>query len=148
MKYLVICLFAFSLFWAYGAQASAPLVKLGDKIKAPIEIEGGTSPLMTVVFEHKNHTGKGFSCTQCHHIRVNNYAYTTCRSEGCHETPGARDTDTMSMFAAFHSRETDRSCYGCHSKLSAENPDKYPSFQGCRPCHMSPQARAEAAAAK
>ena len=49
----------------------------------------------------------------------------------------------MSLFMAYHSPDTDRSCYGCHRKLAG----KYPNFKGCRPCHMSPQAR-EAAAAK
>ena len=62
MKYLVISLFAVTLLWAHGAQASSPRTRLGEAIKTPIEIEGTTSPRMNVIFDHKNHIGKGFGC--------------------------------------------------------------------------------------
>lgn len=118
---------------------------IGETIKSPIEIEGGTSARMTVIFPHKSHRDKGFGCKTCHHESSSDIPYSSCRD--CHSTPGARERDPMSMFMAFHAKGTDRSCLGCHTRLAAENPATYSKFKGCRPCHMSPQAREAAAKA-
>ena len=146
MKYVIPLLAALLLCWAAAAQA-APADQpngMGAMKNQPIEIEGGTSPRMTVIFAHKSH--KDISCKNCHHETSGDTPYSSCR-EACHATPGARERDPMSMFMAFHAKGTSRSCYGCHNELAATDPAKYSSFKGCRPCHMSPQAR-EAAAKK
>ena len=145
MKYLAAFLVALTLLWIGGAQANESK-GLGIK-NSPIVIEGGESQRMTVVFNHKSHRNIGVSCKNCHHETSGDTPFSSCR-EDCHATPGARERDPMSMFMAFHAKGTDRSCYGCHSRLAAESPAKYPQFKGCRPCHMSPQAREAAAAAK
>lgn len=147
MKYIATLLFALVCFWTGDAQAADPLKNLGELIKKPIVIKASSSNKMDVTFNHKSHMGKGFNCATCHHERLDENAYASCTNDACHSEPGARARDTMSMFMAFHAGDTDRSCYGCHTKLAAENPDKYADFAGCRPCHMSPQARKEVAAA-
>ena len=125
MKQVATVLLAMlAVFWVYDAQASE-LRKLGEIIKQPMTIEGGSSQLMNVTFTHKTHMGKGFGCATCHHEKSLGSSFVSCRDESCHATPGARERDTMSMFMAFHSGDTDRSCYGCHSKLANEEPDKY-----------------------
>ncbi len=64
-----------------------------------------------------------------------------CTNEDCHSIKGARERDPMSMVMAYHDPGSDRSCYGCHKKEAA----RHPEFRGCRPCHISPMARAAAA---
>lgn len=145
MKYLATVLFAMTLLWVGGAIANEN-GGMGAIKNKPIVIEGGESARMTVVFTHKSHRNIGVSCIHCHHDSSSNTPYSSCRE--CHSTPGARERDPLSMFMAFHSRETNRSCYGCHVQLAEQDPQKYPRFKGCQPCHMSPQARAAAAAAK
>ena len=147
MKYLTALLFALPLIWAGGAQAAESEETMGKIKNNPIEIAGGTSPRMTVIFSHKSHSGKGISCKNCHHESSSDTAFSSC-TEACHATPGARERDPMSMFMAFHAKNTDRSCYGCHSRLAEKSPALYPGFKGCRPCHMTPAARADAEAAK
>ena len=140
MQYLFIALFAFSLLCGGPVQAGESRGNLSN-IKKPIELNGGTSKRMFVTFNHSSH--KGVKCRTCHHEGLPKDRYASCTNEECHSIKGARERDTMSLFMAYHSPDTDRSCYGCHRKLAG----KYPNFKGCRPCHMSPQAR-EAAAAK
>ena len=143
MKTLVITLFALTLLCAGGAQARS-VKEMSEVIKKPIEIEASGSKRMNVMFPHTAH--KGISCFHCHHEEGSDGRYVACTE--CHATPGARERDPMSMFMAFHSKNGDRSCLGCHKKLAAENPGKFPQFKGCRPCHMSPAAREAAAAEK
>ena len=143
MKYVTLLLLALSLMCAGAAQAR-DIKEMSQVIKKPIEIPGGTSARMSVMFPHTAH--KGINCMHCHHEVGSDSRYVACTE--CHATPGARERDPMSMFMAFHSKNGDRSCLGCHKKLAAENPDKFPQFKGCRPCHMSPAAREAAAAEK
>lgn len=142
MKYLVISLFALTLLVAGTALAA----DAGDAAKAPkkaMELKHGTSKRMHVMFNHTTH--KDVACDQCHHDTPDpKKPFVSCTNADCHATPGPRERDTMSMFVAYHAKDTDRSCYGCHKKLAAENPQ----FSGCRPCHMSAQAKKEASAAK
>ena len=139
MKYLVISLFALTLLVAGTALAA----DAGDAAKAPkkaMEMKHGTSKRMHVMFNHATH--KDVACDQCHHDTPDpKKPFVSCTSADCHATPGPRERDTMSMFVAYHAKDTDRSCY---KKLAAENPQ----FSGCRPCHMSAQAKKEASAAK
>lgn len=142
MRYLVISLFAVSLLVA----GSALVGNAADAAKAPkkaIELKHGTSKRMHVMFNHTTH--KDIACEQCHHDSpAPDKPYASCTDNDCHATPGPRERDTMSMFVAYHAKDTDRSCYGCHKKMAAQHPE----FTGCRPCHMSQQARKEAAASK
>ena len=142
MRYLTLFLVALLFAGAAVAQSAEP--RKGSPKNYPILIEGGESSRMSVVFSHKTHKGKGFTCKQCHHESSSSTPYSSC-TEDCHATPGARERDPMSMFMAFHSKESDRSCYGCHNMLAEKHPGAYPSFKGCRPCH-STQARLDAAA--
>jgi hypothetical protein len=135
MRHLTILLFALAVLAGGVAQADES-GKPGRIKNNPIIIKGGESRLMSVVFSHKSHRDKGFNCKNCHHESSADIPYSSCREE-CHAVPGARERDSMSMFMSFHARGTDRSCYGCHSRLAAESPDSYPAFKGCQPCHST-----------
>lgn len=144
MKYLTMLLFVLVLLCAGYVWAEEPFDM--TVISKPIIIKGGTSQLMNVTFNHKSHrkVGNNIPCQQCHHETSADIPYSSC-TESCHTEPGARERDPMSMFMAFHSPDPERSCYGCHTNLAQQNPEKYPQFQNCRPCHVSPEARKELA---
>ncbi len=135
-EYLMALLVAFACVFAgnpgYGATEADPLARK----KAPIVLEGGTSPLLSVVFEHTAH--RGIACLICHHDSSTDREYSTCRSEDCHITPGARERDPESLFMAFHARG-EGSCYGCHAIRATADPLLYPQFRNCLPCHSGPE---------
>ena len=117
MRYAVIGLFALSLLAAVPTMAREGR-KVADVLKNPIEMNGGSSPRMAVTFNHSSH--KGINCRLCHHMETSEGdLFVPCTNEECHATPGARKRDTMSLFMAYHDKNTDRSCYGCHKKEAA-----------------------------
>lgn len=106
-------------------------------IREPILMDYGASPRLFVTFNHNTH--KSVKCRTCHHIKDDEgMRYVKCTREECHSLKGSRQRDPMSAFMAYHARGTDRSCYGCHQQERS----KYPSFKGCRPCHMGPITKA------
>lgn len=142
MRYLAAVLCALTLLWVGGVQAKAK--GMGEIKNNPIIIVGGDSARMTVVFSHQAHRNKDFNCIHCHHESSSNTPYSACRD--CHATPGASERDPMSMYMAFHAPDTDRSCYGCHTRLAKKEPGLYKAFKGCRPCHSDFEAAKAAAA--
>lgn len=134
MKYLVISLCALTVIVA-GAALAADAGDTPKAPKKPLALQHGTSKRMHVMFNHASH--KDVPCAQCHHDTPDPAKpYVSCTSNDCHVTPGPRERDTMSMFVAYHAKDTDRSCYGCHKQVAKD----HPGFSGCRPCHMNPQA--------
>ena len=76
-----------------------------------------------VHFPHKKHqTELGFKCEQCHHVP----GQFKCR--GCHN-----DTSTANREAIFHDASSDRSCRGCHRKLTKTHGILAPLV--CNGCH-------------
>lgn len=105
-------------------------------IRKPILLDYGASPQLAVVFNHDTH--KSVKCRTCHHMAdEDGKRFVKCTIEPCHSLKGARERDPMSAFMAYHARDTDRSCYGCHVAERA----KHPSFKGCQPCHMGPMSK-------
>lgn len=111
-------------------------------IRGPITLDYGASPRLAVVFNHDTH--KSVKCRTCHHMAdEEGKRFVKCTREECHSLKGSRERDPMSAFMAYHARDTDRSCYGCHLAERA----RHPSFKGCQPCHMGPFSRANLEAA-
>lgn len=139
MKQALVLLFVFSVFCGVSGQADAKEAQAPQK---PIELKDAASPRMHVFFNHASH--KKIECDFCHHAEPSDATspYVSCgASEECHYIKGRKERDVQSLFQAYHDKKAERSCYGCHRSLA----DKHPSFKGCRPCHMSPQAKKEAA---
>lgn len=135
---ITFCIFMAMPCFAQDAQTGKLMV-----LRQPIDMNYGASPRFAVIFNHNTH--KSVKCKTCHHIKTaNGKRFVNCTVEGCHSTPGARLRNPESMFMAYHARDTDRSCYGCHKMEAA----KYPQFKGCRPCHMSMLTRQQQAAEK
>ena len=145
MKYVSLLLFTLTVvMWGVAAQAR-DIREMSQIIRQPIVIKGGASERMNVTFPHSAH--RGVNCMQCHHEVGEEGRYVPCTE--CHSTPGPRERDPMSMFMAFHAKDSSRSCVGCHTRMVEKAPAKYEAtFKGCRPCHMSPRAREAAKAAK
>lgn len=136
MKYLPTAFLALLLLAT--AASAGPL----HSLKGPIVMDYGARPRFAVTFNHSSH--KNVPCRTCHHLATaEGKRFVNCTIEPCHSQAGPRLRDPESMFMAYHAPGMDRSCYGCHYMERA----KHPEFRGCRPCHMSPQAR-EAAQAK
>lgn len=138
MRYTIMALLALTLVWAVPGQAR-DMREMAKQVTNPIVIKGGESSLMDVTFKHTSH--KGVSCVTCHHKKSEKAEtrYLSCKS--CHVKPGAKERGPKSMFMAYHAKKSMSSCYGCHSKKRAEQPEKYAAkFNGCRPCHTGPMA--------
>lgn len=75
---------------------------------------------MFVTFNHSSH--KGVKCRTCHHEGLPKDRYASCTNEECHSIKGARERDTMSLFMAYHSPDTDRSCYAATVSWRANTP--------------------------
>lgn len=109
-------------------------------LRLPIHMDWGGYPLLAVTFNHTTH--KTVACRVCHHkVPADGDYYAPCTTSGCHNIPGPRERVPHSMFMAYHDPGSNHSCYGCHEREAATHPE----FIGCRPCHMSPQARKAAA---
>ena len=138
MKASLFVLLALALL--HGAPAQAQDMRdLAHQILKPITIKATESAKMNVMFEHSSH--KGISCMTCHHQKpeTSDTRYISCTN--CHNKPGAKERHHMSTFMAFHAKDSMSSCYGCHSKKRAEQPEKYAAkFSGCYPCHASATA--------
>ena len=138
MKPLFILTLLLSLAWCTPAEAQDFKANLKYP-KNPIVLGGKISPRMAVTVNHSSHSN--VPCDTCHHkprCVICHYSpseekspYASCSSNaGCHTVQG-RSNQQDSRFMAFHSRESMRSCFGCHRRMSLEHPE----FQGCRPCH-------------
>ncbi len=138
MKRSVLVLLAFALLLYAPAQAQE-MRNLAQQILKPITIKATESPKMNVLFEHSSH--KAFSCVTCHHKKpeTSDSRYIPCSN--CHTKPGAKERHYLGTFMAFHSKKSMTSCFGCHSKMRAEQPEKYAAkFSGCYPCHAAATA--------
>ena len=134
MKQALIAMFVFSLIGGAALQAAAEGQQAPDK---PIELKSSASKKMWVKFDHASHDS--IDCDVCHHEQPSDAKsrYVSCgSSEECHSIKGSKERDVQSQFWAYHTKASERSCYGCHTAMVEK---------GCRPCLMSPQAREAAA---
>ncbi len=135
---IILILCALGLVGAYPAHADAPKRNLFDLDK-PMELNAGSSKRMFVTFNHSSH--KQVACRTCHHEGLPGKRYAPCTNSQCHVIQGARSRDALSVYMAYHAPDMERSCLGCHRKLAKAEPERYPAFKGCRPCHVNPSEK-------
>lgn len=124
--------------WILPFLAFAQIAYAGDliSIRKPILLNYGAYPQLYVTFNHDTH--KTVKCRTCHHIAdEQGKRFVKCTREECHSLKGAKQRDPLSAFMAYHARDMDRSCYGCHQMERAT----HASFRGCQPCHMKQMTR-------
>lgn len=76
-----------------------------------------------VSFDHELHASADISCEACHH-KAPETACSECHTDG-HSIKGGG----VSLYAAMHTRNTDRSCIGCHDAMGAGE------VHDCTGCH-------------
>lgn len=134
MQKLLIPALFLTLAFCVPAQASP---EFGDSVPRPIhplELKSEKTPRLSVQFSHKDHAS--VNCDTCHHRprcaichfspRERYSPDASCSMAGCHPDMG-NSREPMSRFIAFHKRDSERSCYGCHLKEGRTD--------GCKPCH-------------
>lgn len=136
MRSLLLCL-GLILGFILGVLPSLTLaeekrdLKAIDKVfREPVILSSPESPAMHVAFRHTDH--KGMRCAVCHHkVTPADERYTSCGADAaCHSISG-RSVEAKSLFMAYHDRDSERSCYGCHFKEKA----RFNAVKGCTTCH-------------
>ena len=134
MKQILLPALLVSLSLCAPAYASP---EFGDNVPRPIHdllLKSEKTPRLSVPFSHKQHAD--VNCDTCHHRprcaichfspREQFSPDASCSTAGCHPDMG-NSREPMSRFMAFHKRDSERSCYGCHLKDGRTD--------GCMPCH-------------
>lgn len=95
-----------------------------------------------VRFPHARHSS--LTCGDCHHgvkgavsgedggVLTDN-PLPSCSLSGCHDDPSSKKGD-RSWYAAFHDKESGKSCLGCHRRAKAEDGNKV-APASCNQCH-------------
>lgn len=98
--------------------------------KTPIILSATDDPDMNVKFRHTDHRGP--NCALCHHkVTSTGERLVSCSTApDCHVLTG-KSSDPKSLFQAFHSKDSERSCYACHLEKRA----LFKDVKGCTSCH-------------
>lgn len=114
-----------------GAGEKRDLKAIDKVFREPVNMNASADDKMHVLFRHSDH--KGMQCEVCHHnVTPAGERYVACGSDAaCHALEG-KSVDLKSRFMAYHDRESDRSCYGCHFIEKA----RFDNVKGCTTCHQ------------
>lgn len=141
-KVTITALVCLSLTLALSSAAFSQGAKFSDLIEAksslcyPLEFsfKRPAGVLKTafpgVKFSHGQHGSIG--CVKCHHMWDGTSEVQACNTAGCHDNLTERQ-DPMSYFRAFHDKEADYSCLGCHLKSNIER-----KAHGQKPLSVAP----------
>ncbi len=108
---------------AWAAVEAPPELKL-----APPEGMKATKAL--VDFSHTKHESANINCVTCHHTWDQKSEVQSCSVSGCHDQPGKKGENTF--YAAFHAKNSDASCLGCHKEVKKQGKDVPVA---CKACH-------------
>ncbi len=84
-----------------------------------------------VSFSHGQHAN--IACVTCHHMWDGKSKIEGCATEGCHDNLRERQ-DPQSYFRAFHDKNADNSCLGCHMKTNIARKEKGQKPLAVAPC--------------
>lgn len=131
LKGLVVAMAGLALtlgFTMVGHTQDAPKAKFSPNIEAknvisfPLVVKFNRpaaavkkSNFPMVTFSHGQHMS--VNCVTCHHTWDGKSPVQGCNEDGCHSDTVNR-ADSMSYYKAFHSRDSEQSCLGCHIKLN------------------------------
>ncbi|WP_300848284.1 cytochrome c3 family protein, partial [uncultured Bilophila sp.] len=114
----LLCLPAFAADDQKEPEGISDIQEIGKVIRNPLTLEASRNPKMNVVFNHATH--KRVRCQTCHHEQPSDISakYVGCgASEECHYIKGSKERDVQSLFWAYHTKNTERSCYGWHRTM-------------------------------
>lgn len=95
--------------------------------------EGVESTQPQVTFPHLNHAME-YGCAACHHQWEPDTEASPAKCFECHSNTKER-TGEDSYFAAFHDRQAETSCLGCHMTTSRDE-DSSSGPLKCNECHI------------
>jgi hypothetical protein len=84
-----------------------------------------------VKFSHGQHGA--IACGTCHHMWDGKGEVQGCATAGCHDNLTERQ-DPMSYFRAFHDKNAENSCLGCHMKTNVARKAKGQKPLSVAPC--------------
>lgn len=106
---------------------------------SPRELEKIENRFMKpVAFHHKSHETNADSCKDCHHASLE-------KCSSCHTPAGGEKGEHVRLDQAMHSKDSARSCMGCHEKQKQKPecagchfsmPDNEFSESSCKKCHQ------------
>ena len=98
----------------------SPIPRLKTSQKDMVAIHTAGVKAAPVPFNHKLHEGATRFCTSCHHKTVK-----ACGK--CHQRLASKKGGGISLETASHSRRSEHSCVGCHTRTAAQ--------KDCAGCH-------------
>ncbi|MEF2230535.1 MAG: cytochrome c3 family protein [Pseudodesulfovibrio sp.] len=119
---ILAVLLAASLAWA------GPMAPDDMRLAPPA---GWPSTKPCVEFSHASHSDAKIDCTICHHTWDGKGPIQSCSAAGCHDQQGK--TGPQALYAAFHAKDAQSSCLGCHKTANARDGANLPV--GCKDCH-------------
>jgi len=112
-----------------ASMALAAVEAPGDMVLRPPE--GMEAKKSFVDFSHSIHGAAKIDCVTCHHTWDQKSEISSCSVAGCHDQPGKKGDN--SFYMAFHEKQSDISCLGCH-KTEKKNGNKNVPVS-CKSCH-------------
>ena len=119
---ILAAVLAASLAWA------APRAPGDMRLTAPA---GWQATKPCVDFSHASHSGAGVECATCHHTWDGKGTIQSCSTPECHDQQGKKGAQTF--YAAFHDKNAESSCLGCHKTANAKDGSSLPV--SCKDCH-------------
>lgn len=113
---------------------AAAACEFGNKVEFPLQVifkkpaALKTTHFGPIKFNHGQHFN--VACTTCHHTWDGKSQVQGCAAQGCHDNFTGQD-GALSYFNAFHSRDAEQSCVGCHKRKTGEGSKKLKNM----PCH-------------
>lgn len=103
--------------------------------KAPVDLmlgppEGMKASKALVAFPHSRHEAANLDCVTCHHTWNGQSDIKKCGTAGCHDQAGKKEVNTF--YAAFHDKNAEFSCLGCHKTVMKEGREVPVA---CKSCH-------------
>ncbi|BDQ35576.1 cytochrome c3 family protein [Pseudodesulfovibrio portus] len=124
LSILALCALVLTVSMATAAtEAPAEL-----KLEAPAGIKATKNP---VTFPHAKHDAAGVECATCHHTWDSKSDVQSCSTAGCHDQPGKKGE--TAYYSAFHAKNADNSCLGCHKIMKKEGKVVPVSCKDCHP---------------
>ncbi len=133
---ILVCL-GLSTFFTCTSLLQAASMDIPEKILMDHARGKVDNPLYApVCMPHKLHVSN--NCQSCHHTWDDeSQSPRKCSHPGCHDligATGAQIQEVRAAYNAYHNRESDFSCLGCHIEKSKQGKAHGP-FQNCAECH-------------
>lgn len=133
---LTLILLTIGVFLSYGYAQDCSEQEKGIELVRTVVVEtpeGVESTQPSVTFSHLGHAME-YGCAACHHKWELESDSSPAKCFDCHNNTEER-TGKDSYFAAFHDRQAETSCLGCHASVNL-NDEAAEAPIRCNDCHI------------